>query len=972
MRKHCRMSGSGPFAMPARIASAGLLLVAGLWVASMAAAAGYGDAQDTIGARLERDPRQAPAIEAFDLVSGAEGWVLSEGRLFWTGSGGGDWADITPAGLGTARIAAADFANTAHGWLAIVKEGAEDAPAYAIARTTDGGASWRTFDAPLFAPDDPAARPGAVYLDFVDGDTGWLVVKRATSRNFSLGALFATTDGGATWRQRSMPLGEPVSFTSATSGWTAGGAAGDKLFRTLDGGVTWMAPNLACPTLGAGERPQYQLPQFSGPFEGVMPVAVLGERPRVEVCTTHDGGATWAAGSSLPAGPSMAPGVPVPLSAREGQGWSIVVPGSGELSRLVGGAARTVGTAAAVPDGLLRLDMATADDGWAFRSAGSCSTLPDGRRSCLAETGLMRTMDGGGTWRDLALPPAAPAAPAAGGYRAPVEEGPAPGGDAATARAAAGELRQLYQGHGFDSCQLPTAAQLQTWMSNSPYRVWNLYIGGSALASCGKLTATFVAQLAKQGWMFIPTWVGPQSACWGGPTQTPRIDNDPAIATNQGIAEADAAIEVASGLGLTTATKSGAIMYYDLEAYNTRDTGCRAAAKAFISGWSGRLRARGNLAGVYGGTSASAVSDFVGIANVPDALWAAEWISPAQYRPDASVWNLRFLSNSLWTDHQRLHQYAGGHLETWGGVTINIDCDVMDGIVALSANGSPPPSAGFDATPQAGAAPLEVIFRNRSVGTYTSCAWDFGDGSRGDSCAEANTHVYANTGTYTVTLTLGGPAGPASLTRPGFIGVTPHGLHAIALCEDVDYAGNCRLFTQGFYPDLAASGWSDRAASAMFLGDFIGRYHVILFPEVDFQGSPLHLETNRPDLGDCCRDGGRSLQVNRIDSPAPPMLLAPTAGTVFTATAPVRLIWTGDSGGGFYAELASDASFTHVIYARGWDGAGSWTLPPLAHDGYYWRVKTRSSAGESGWAETWRFVVQSLPPAAYVPLVLEH
>lgn len=35
----------------------------------------------------------------------------------------------------------------------------------------------------------------------------------------------------------------------------------------------------------------------------------------------------------------------------------------------------------------------------------------------------------------------------------------------------------------------------------------------------------------------------------------------------------------------------------------------------------------------------------------------------------------------LMINHQRMWQYAGGHYETWGGVALNIDCDVIDGIV---------------------------------------------------------------------------------------------------------------------------------------------------------------------------------------------------------------------------------------------------------------------------------------------------
>ena len=50
------------------------------------------------------------------------------------------------------------------------------------------------------------------------------------------------------------------------------------------------------------------------------------------------------------------------------------------------------------------------------------------------------------------------------------------------------------------------------------------------------------------------------------------------------------------------------------------------------------------------------------------------------------------MSDSLWADHQRVHQYKGGHKETWGGVTINVDSDYVDGAV-VGPVGAPPPSA---------------------------------------------------------------------------------------------------------------------------------------------------------------------------------------------------------------------------------------------------------------------------------------
>jgi hypothetical protein len=33
---------------------------------------------------------------------------------------------------------------------------------------------------------------------------------------------------------------------------------------------------------------------------------------------------------------------------------------------------------------------------------------------------------------------------------------------------------------------------------------------------------------------------------------------------------------------------------------------------------------------------------------------------------------------AYWAPHRRMKQYAGGHQETYGGVTINIDCNFVD------------------------------------------------------------------------------------------------------------------------------------------------------------------------------------------------------------------------------------------------------------------------------------------------------
>jgi hypothetical protein len=69
----------------------------------------------------------------------------------------------------------------------------------------------------------------------------------------------------------------------------------------------------------------------------------------------------------------------------------------------------------------------------------------------------------------------------------------------------------------------------------------------------------------------------------------------------------------------------------------------------------------------------------------------------------------------------------------------------------------PPPQAAFVSSITRGIAPLEVVFQNQTIGTYTTTVWDFDDGS--GSTDENPVHIYTRPGVYTVRLTVDGPAG---------------------------------------------------------------------------------------------------------------------------------------------------------------------------------------------------------------------
>jgi hypothetical protein len=179
------------------------------------------------------------------------------------------------------------------------------------------------------------------------------------------------------------------------------------------------------------------------------------------------------------------------------------------------------------------------------------------------------------------------------------------------------------------------------------------------------------------GWGLIPTIVGYQSPC-SVCTTCQKHSSDAATAETQGRGEADIAISDANNLGLT----KGTVLYYDMERYDDLSgTGaCSTPTKAFLKGWTDRLKEQGYISGAYGSPT-NAASDWINIplASRMDTVWMARWNNVA------SVWDVAPLPDNVWTNHQRIHQYQGGHNETWGGVTFNIDSDTEDAPVAGAA-----------------------------------------------------------------------------------------------------------------------------------------------------------------------------------------------------------------------------------------------------------------------------------------------
>jgi hypothetical protein len=255
---------------------------------------------------------------------------------------------------------------------------------------------------------------------------------------------------------------------------------------------------------------------------------------------------------------------------------------------------------------------------------------------------------------------------------------------APTARPA--QVGGVFTGLGFDACSAPSSSAMSAW-SSSPYRAVGVYIGGQNMAcSQPNLTASWVSAETAAGWQLIPTYVGlqaPANTCGCAAITPSQAHAQGANAASDAVAQAQAV-----GIG------RGNPIYDDMEYYPRGGTSTPAAL-AFLSSWTATLHADGYLSGVYGNGD-SVISDLVAQIGTsyeePDDIWIANW-NGQPTTSDPSV------PSGDWAAHQRLHQYRGGHNETYGGVTINVDNDYLDGSTV---------GAGTPATPVTNTSPTAI------------------------------------------------------------------------------------------------------------------------------------------------------------------------------------------------------------------------------------------------------------------------
>jgi hypothetical protein len=195
------------------------------------------------------------------------------------------------------------------------------------------------------------------------------------------------------------------------------------------------------------------------------------------------------------------------------------------------------------------------------------------------------------------------------------------------------------------------------------YGAVGVYLGGvNAACYDGNVTTSWVT--AGMGWWMLPAYVGPQAPCYGyGTTITP------AKAAAQGTAAADDAAWDARRLRLPARSA----IYYDMEAYDSRDSSCRSAVLTFLSAWAREVNAKGYVSGVYASLG-SGIRDVQAAKSsddpdftAPQAIWYALWNRRAELND----------GHLSWPGSDRAKQFRGPHDITIDGITLNIDTDLV-------------------------------------------------------------------------------------------------------------------------------------------------------------------------------------------------------------------------------------------------------------------------------------------------------
>jgi len=331
-------------------------------------------------------------VRHMQLLSPENGWAATARNLFLTTDAGKAWCDVTPRMPEGSEISSVFFLDPQNGWLLLARADKQsEQPQFYLASTINAGADWSIAPVPISGI-DPASTTltGSGSVSFADRAHGWLNLHVASGAAFSLGILFVTSDGGATWHRAASGAGGYVRLVTPSDGWALS-LHQDELYVTHDGARSWQPVSVSAPNqTGGAIYPTYGLPTFLDSKHCLLPVTYSGGEgvgSSLTLFVSNDSGRTWTPQVIVGGLTKSSIGEMVPTAAVDSTLLSASVSHDTLTLRMNPFGGPEVKRQAKVfsqAEAVFLLSFATKDVGWSLTSAG-----------------LLLTEDGGKSWSDI-------------------------------------------------------------------------------------------------------------------------------------------------------------------------------------------------------------------------------------------------------------------------------------------------------------------------------------------------------------------------------------------------------------------------------------------------------------------------------------------------------------------------------------------------------------------------------------------
>lgn len=345
-------------------------------------------------------------VTSIYMIDSNSGWAIgglvgAGDHVLFTTDGASTWKDVTPpegqAAAEERKFAIGFFQDAKTAWVTYAINTGNPVPTQAVVwHTSDGGTTWQASQpldltglSEIYVPSN---------LQFVAGQSGWLLVHVGVGMNHDYVAFYRSTDGGLSWSRILDPYNDggiqsctktSMLFTDATHGWLTGDCNGVKagvlLYNTTDAGSTWQEVSLPEP------------PSYPGLFSNESQVACGSYNPfffgndlghlnvkcqdfsgtqitySYYLYTTQDGGNSWTSVSY--------PGQSLYFFSAD-TGWAL----ASKIQRTTDGG--KTWTAISDVTWTPQMDFVSEQIGWAVATAGQ-------------EVALVKTDNGGAKWTML-------------------------------------------------------------------------------------------------------------------------------------------------------------------------------------------------------------------------------------------------------------------------------------------------------------------------------------------------------------------------------------------------------------------------------------------------------------------------------------------------------------------------------------------------------------------------------------------